>query len=213
MAYLGGISAKLEKRLSLARKYGPTTQAIAERIAAKYGGYTTPINYKSYNSAMRKVTNEQGGDVTELKDLARTTIIVPKDKIDNVIRDLKAEKHFGRYKQQTPDTMEGYSGNIVNLKFGKDFYTEIQVNTEKMIYAKERMSDAVRVIGAQRYRQIFNETKIPGGWGHSMYEDFRAISNKNRRGMTVKKGKAKGETNKNYITRQNSRDYYDIFNK
>ena len=51
MAYLGGISAKLEKRLSLARKYGPTTQAIAERIAAKYGGYTTPINYKSYNSA------------------------------------------------------------------------------------------------------------------------------------------------------------------
>ena len=46
-----------------------------------------------------------------------------------------------------------------------------------------------------------------------MYEDFRAISNKNRRGMTVKKGKAKGETNKNYITRQNSRDYYDIFNK
>ena len=103
MAYLGGISAKLEKRLSLARKYGPTTQAIAERIAAKYGGYTTPINYKSYNSA--------------------------------------------------------------------------------------------------------------SGWGHSMYEDFRAISNKNRRGMTVKKGKAKGETNKNYITRQNSRDYYDIFNK
>ena len=97
-----------------------------------------------------------GKGAHELKDTVRTTIIAPAGKIRSVISDLEKLNSKGiktsRIKEQRLNT--GYSGTIVNVKSKKYGLTgEIQVNTPKMIYAKERFSDAVRKIGRASCRE------------------------------------------------------------
>ena len=52
---------------------------------------------------------------------------------------------------------------------------EIQVNTARMIYAKEKPADARRVIGDKLWNQIHRETGLEGGLGHKFYEAYRVL--------------------------------------
>lgn len=165
-------SDDVKSTMRKARLFGPGLQREAARIAKMHGASVTPVNYKSEASVRRKMKAD-GKRAHELKDTVRTTIIAPADKIRSVISDLEKLNSKGiktsRIKEQRLNT--GYSGTIVNVKSKKYGLTgEIQVNTPKMIYAKERFSDAVRILGIKR---VNKETHTPPGWGHSLYEDQR----------------------------------------
>lgn len=190
----------VDRKMALAKRYGPRTQELAERIARQVGGYTTPLNYKSKKSTLGKM-EEVGGDISQIKDLARTTIIVPRNKIEETLAAFDNIPNVSRLKRQTPEKMSGYSGNIINLKY-RGLETEIQVNTEKMIYAKEKMPIAAKILGAKRWREIRRETGMPGGFGHVYYEDFRSLG----RGETKKTRRGRGA-----VTRMDSRIYYSFF--
>ena len=122
---------------------GNDVQSLAEQIASKYDAVCTPINYKSAESIKRKVLLERQNPLTAnftpemLKDAVRTTIIAPQDKIASVIDSLKKNELFLRYKSQGGDEYIGYVGNIVNIKTTNGLAAEIQINTAKMIYAKD----------------------------------------------------------------------------
>ena len=123
----------------------------------------------------------------DIKDAVRTTIIVPKSKIENVLEDLSNMDGFIRLKRQRPESFMGYSGNIVNIKASNGLTAEIQINTERMIYAKEKPKDAKRILGEKRWEEINKQTGIEGGLGHKYYEEWRLLDKSNDEAQKISK--------------------------
>lgn len=164
--------------MSKARTLGNTIQERAEAIAKKYNGSVTPINYKGFSSMYRKLNSEKNMRVSDIKDSVRNTIIVEKENIDSVVKELQLLPTFDRYKLQTPEKFCGYSGKIINLKMPNGIQAEIQVNTPKMIYAKETEANARSILGDNVWEQIAKETGLQGGLGHKYYEEIRILDEK-----------------------------------
>ena len=161
-------------------------QAFAVIVAAKFGGRVTPINLKTRASIIHKLgTAEVNHDAREIKDAVRTTIIVDADKVEGVRSYFKQIKSSGgnvqRIKVQAGSVFLGYTGTIVNINGANGLTAEIQVNTPKMIYAKEPPEDAKRIIGEALWRKIRRETGLPGGLGHKYYEQYRSLTYEQQR--------------------------------
>ena len=77
----------------------------------------------------------------------RTTIILPQKDLRNIIVDSEKMSIFVRVKNQTPDKYSGYSGLLTNIRTKNGIQGEIQFNTAKMIYAKEKPKDAKFLLG------------------------------------------------------------------
>ena len=165
---------QLDEAIAWALVYGPTTQAIAEEVASRHKGKTTPINYKTRQSAERKCRTDNSMPF-ELKDLARTTVLCDYDVISSVVDDIKstATKYdaFGRYKHQTSDY--GYWGDLLNLEFDY-LQTEIQVKSYRMYYAVNPEEFCKPVLGDSLYNVIHTETGLEPGLAHEYYEVMRA---------------------------------------
>ena len=178
------IENSVSEIVSRALLVGDEVQSIAERIAIKNGGFVTPINFKSKDSIIRKVTTE---NITpyDIKDAVRTTIIVPKSQIENVLEELSGMDVFLRLKRQKAESFMGYSGNIVNIKTSNGLTAEIQVNTERMIYAKEKPEVAMRILGKNRWDEIHRQTGMRGGLGHKYYEEWRLLDKANNAAQKI----------------------------
>ena len=178
------VESSISEIVKRASSVGDEVQSTAERIAIKNGGYVTPINFKSTTSITRKVITE---DITpyDIKDAVRTTIIVPKSRIEDVLEELHKTEGFLRLKRQKPESFMGYSGNIVNIRTTNGLTAEIQVNTERMIYAKERPEDAKRILGKKRWEEIHNETGMEGGLGHKYYEQWRILDKSSNEALKI----------------------------
>lgn len=168
---------------------GNEVQSLAYRIASQYSGYVTPVNYKSKSSITRKVNTEH---VTpyDIKDAVRTTIIAPKSEIESILKELNNLPSFIRLKRQKPESFMGYSGNIVNIRTSNGLTAEIQVNTDRMIYAKELPEEAKRILGENRWNEIHKETGLEGGLGHKYYEEWRMMDKSNPKAIEIAKKSA-----------------------
>lgn len=194
-----------------ARSSGGEVQGLAESIAAGHNAICTPINYKSEASIKRKVLlerKEKGGAYMpdKLKDLVRTTIIADRRNIDIVIEQLRMSEPVKAFKgiavkKQRPQNHLGYSGNIVNLQASNGLVAEVQVNTAKIIYAKELPKNAKAILGEKLWNKIHRETGIEGGLGHKYYEEWRVMS------------KEEQQSAKGIALRKRSEEYYSHFNK
>ena len=168
------VQTSVKEIMQKATAVGDEVQAVAERIARKNKGYVTIINFKSEESILRKV-NTEGITPYDIKDAVRTTIIVPKSKIEDTLQELSVETGFMRLKRQRPESFMGYSGNIINIRTSNGLIAEIQVNTERMIYAKEMPNDAKKILGEERWNEIRKRTSMEGGLGHKYYEEWRKM--------------------------------------
>lgn len=178
------VESSISEIVKRASSVGDEVQSTAERIAIKNGGYVTPINFKSTTSITRKVITE-GITPYDIKDAVRTTIIVPKSRIEDVLEELHKTEGFLRLKRQKPESFMGYSGNIVNIRTTNGLTAEIQVNTERMIFAKERPEDAKRILGEKRWEEIHNETGMEGGLGHKYYEQWRILDKSSNEALKI----------------------------
>ncbi len=163
---------------------GNEVQSLAYGIASRYSGYVTPVNFKSKSSIMRKVNTEH---VTpyDIKDAVRTTIIAPKSEIESILKELSSLPSFIRLKRQKPESFMGYSGNIVNIRTSNGLTAEIQVNTDRMIYAKELPEEAKRILGESKWNEIHKETGLEGGLGHKFYEEWRMMDKSNPKAIEI----------------------------
>lgn len=160
---------------------------ILSDLNAKLGGYSTPVNLKSESSMMRKVNHELGGDVNQVKDSVRATVILPEESMLKIVEYLEKSGIFERIKVQTPDSFAGYSGILTNLKTKNGIFAEVQFNTDKMIYAKEKPADAIRIMGKKRWDQIKRETGLEGGLGHKYYEEMRVLDKTDPKRLIIEK--------------------------
>ena len=165
---------ELDQALSWAQVYGPPTQTLAEEVAARHKGKTTPLNYKTRESTERKCITDNSRPF-ELKDLARTTVLCEYDSIRKVIDDVRTTATergiFGRYRHQTSD--RGYWGDLFNLKF-QYLYTEIQVKSYRNYYAANPEDICRPVLGDSLYNVIHIESGVEPGLSHFYYEIIRA---------------------------------------
>ena len=129
-------------------------------------------------------------NISDIKDAVRNTIIVDKDKIDEVVMNLEQLDNFIRHKEQKAEKFNGYSGNIINLSMPNNTVAEIQVNTAKMIYAKETEANAKRILGEELWNKIRTETNIQGGLGHRYYEEIRLLNEVTERQKKIKRLKS-----------------------
>lgn len=178
------VEKSISEVMKRASAVGGEVQSLAESIASKYSGFVTPVNYKSKSSITRKVNTEH---VTpyDIKDAVRTTIIAPKSEIESILKELNNLPSFIRLKRQKPESFMGYSGNIVNIRTSNGLTAEIQVNTDRMIYAKELPEEAKRVLGENRWNEIHKETGLEGGLGHKYYEEWRMMDKSNPKAIEI----------------------------
>lgn len=171
------LNRQVEITMSRARLSGGEMQKIATRVASKYDATCTAINYKSTASIRRKVLAEREDmpnfTPEKLKDAVRTTIISERTRIQDIIHDLSENKSTIRVKPQKTEL--GYTGHIVNMRMANGMIAEIQVNTPKMIYAKEPPEVAKVLLGQNLWNAIKKETGLTGGLGHKYYERYRLL--------------------------------------
>ena len=125
---------------------------------------------KNRARAVEKIIKEEGGNVSSLQDVARNTIAVKKKKdVDSVYVALATNPKT--VVSRKLDTALGYQGGVVKLKTKVGVVSEIQVATEKMIYAKEKNAD--KLLSREAYNRIKKEVKVKHGMGHVYYEKWR----------------------------------------
>lgn len=155
---------------------GALMQTLAERIAKSIDATCTPINFKSLPSIMRKCKSD-GCLPSDLKDTVRTTIVTSNaediEKAINALESDSGELKLLRVKRQKTDV--GYTGVICNFELPNGVVCEIQINTSRMIYAKESPAIASSIIGKDLWESIFKETGLEGGLGHMYYEKIRVL--------------------------------------
>ncbi|MDO4691887.1 MAG: hypothetical protein Q4A64_03330 [Porphyromonadaceae bacterium] len=160
--------------MSRAKDISLEVQGIASEVANKFRAKVTPINLKSRASIERKMKSE-GATASDIKDAVRTTIIAPKEEINNIVQELRKREGFLRHKEQTPDKFLGYSGNIINMRGRNGLTYEVQVNTPEMIYAKELPNNAKKILGEDIWIEINKRVNVDGGLGHKIYEQIRIL--------------------------------------
>jgi hypothetical protein len=180
--------------MTKAKETGEEINTLGKSIAEKYGGTVTPLSYKSAESIKRKVDNEYGGNINELKDSVRNTVILSNESaVDNALNELSQNKDVLRIKRQKAESDPlGYSGSIMNVRMSNGLIGEVQVNTDKMIYAKQNEKSARKLLGDKKYDAIRKETGKEGGLGHTYYEEWRVlhpVKDKVKRDEIAKKSK------------------------
>lgn len=167
-------TAKLHEMLALAPKAKAEADALATRIADEFGGRVATAPLKSQARALEKIMADYGGDASRIKDLARNTIIVSDKDIPAVVAQLRAAGANVKIVAAAADPL-GYSGVNATFKTSTGLTAEIQVNSAKMIFAKEGATNARAILGEATYNAIAREVGVEGGRGHVLYEQWRSL--------------------------------------
>ena len=139
-----------------------------------------PPGRKDTDTAIEKVVRDCDGDWTEIKDLARCTVMLDDaTEFDKAIILLKG--YFGGgngwsiHQARDTDPVKdkgGFSGSTIFVSSG-GHKGEIQVNTPPMMYAKSikefQKTNGKYTVADMKARYGL----VPGGLGHAMYENFR----------------------------------------
>ena len=144
---------------------------------------SSPVNLKTKESIQRKMTKD-GCTVHEIKDIMRNTFVAVDGDVDKVIKVVKEQFKVLRHKVQKPEDFDGYSGNILNIQFPNGAVGEVQVNTPEMIYAKEPVKIARKLLGEELYETIDAAARkmgFEGGRGHLLYEQIRTMKPSEKR--------------------------------
>jgi hypothetical protein len=168
------VSRELDRMYEAAPAAKSEIDTLAKEIADKHGGKVAQAPLKGKERAMEKAIEDYGGDASRVSDLARNTIIVPKEKMADVVAELEARGI--KVNVVDPETNPfGYGGANSKVNTAAGIKGEIQVNTPEMIFAKESPANARAQLGDELYEKIANETGGPGGKGHELYEQARSL--------------------------------------
>lgn len=184
------VLANLEAILRKAPAAKAEIDDLAEAIAGQHGGKVAKAPLKSKERAMKKITEDYGGNASRIKDLARNTIVVPAGKEHDVLATLlKTRPDIDPSTVKIIDSATdplGYSGMNVSVPTKAGIPAEIQINSPEMIFAKERPEIARAILGDEAYHKIAAKPGMPaGGKGHEFYERWRSLDPKSPEAKAV----------------------------
>jgi hypothetical protein len=181
------------------KRYAESVDNRVQSICKELNVRSTPINIKSDSRIMQKASNDYGGNVSEVMDIVRTTIICDDAKMNNAFSLIENKFSVIRHKIQDFSKENGYTGHLFNIRTSNGTFAEIQVNTAQMIYAKE--INAKSILGDELFNEIKKKSGLPHGLGHKYHEEYRILSAK-------EKQSAKGRE-----LEEKSRKYYESIRK
>lgn len=136
-----------------------------------------PADIKKFDRTMEKTILESKGNVSDIKDLARNTIIpTSKKSMVQITSKMKSRTDVVREKIQTPEKFMGYNGIIYNIKTPNGLIVETQVVSPEMIYGKFSASSAENFLGKKLFDNIKSVTGEEAGVGHLIYEKFIGLT-------------------------------------
>lgn len=201
----------VDQVMEQAREAAGQVNEVGEHYAEEYDGTVTPVNFKSRESIKRKLDADLNGDISELKDAVRNTVVVDYSQLSDVAAELRNDPLFqaangGRVKVQEGKAYVGYKGILTNYKTESGLTVEMQVNSPGMIYAKVPEKEALYIMSKTKYDEIAKATGLPGGLGHKYYEEIRVLTDK------INKGKNSVDDVRELMKQiQGSKDYYKNF--
>ncbi len=149
----------------------------ADKIAQDVGGTVAKAPLKGRARAEEKILNEEQGNVGNLMDIARNTILVSRDAYDKTLEKLMAHPDLHKMRNvKKGDDPLGYTGGIAKIKTPNGHVAEIQFNTPEMIYAKEPADKVRAIIGDDKFNELLAKYG-EGGKGHTFYEEWRTLKN------------------------------------
>jgi hypothetical protein len=192
-------SPEIKNLMVKAKESGAEVEKIGQTIASQFGGNLSVIDYKSAGSIARKANDYYKGNVNKVKDTVRNTIILDKHKIEESIKYAKQLPGYVKTNLRNPGSDSlGYKGCAIVYRTKNGIYAEVQINTPEMIYAKETESRARKMIGNEKYDEIYKHTGIKGGMGHKLFEEWRTL-------------KDEGNLKRKENIEKESKEYYSHF--
>lgn len=198
-ALLTGVRSEAQSRIKKgmfddASESKAEIEMVGAAIAGRYGGSIAQAPLKSEERASYKVAWDYDGDWYGIKDLARMSIVVPKQsQCVAVMNDLRREfsaakgRGFVQEKIVTPESNPcGYSGMTGFVRTTNGRVAEVQINIPEIIYAKSSARTVRRILGGDAYERIVATTRMPGGLGHAFYEIWREPRNPADRDLAAK---------------------------
>jgi hypothetical protein len=188
-ADLDKLTKAVDKKLALAPAWKRYIDTEAKKIVASVPNTklaTAPL--KGKDRIIEKTIMEEGGNLENIKDIARNTIIPLDAKAQKeVIKQMNARYDIATkpdgtqmIKHQTPDKFMGYEGYIYNIRTPDGLIMETQVVTPQMTYGKNSEKMAREVLGDELFERIKRETGLEPSKGHEYYEQWRGMSIKER---------------------------------
>lgn len=140
-------AAKLDAMRAAAEVEKPAFDDALREIAKAAGGDVHLAKVKGVDRAAAKAVSDYGGDVTQLKDLLRGTIVVSTvEGASAAIAEI--EKRFdvlakGRRNNLRPEAspLDGYRDAKLNVRLPGGLLAEVQVNVPEMLAVKEKLHD------------------------------------------------------------------------
>jgi hypothetical protein len=145
----------------------------ADELSAQFPGTkVAKAPLKGRSRSLEKTIAENKGDVFQLTDIARNTIVTESQ--GQTMDVYKIANELGnKYNIKIQETSLGYKGINTKIISKTGHIMEMQITTDKMIYAKEKEKDAIAILGKDVFERIARETKQPAGLGHMYYEEYR----------------------------------------
>lgn len=146
---------------------------LVHDVAAMVGGQPIVAPVKSLERSRDKVENVYGGDFSQLRDILRSTIILPDARSceEKVLAVAAAYKDkVGRF--YADFSSDGYQGANMHMDMGAA-PVEIQFNTPINLALKD---DFIQHPMIEKERQTLKEHGIAPGFGHKFYEQLRSMS-------------------------------------
>lgn len=136
---------------------------------------TAPI--KSKQRILEKTLKEESGNIENIKDIARNTIVPNTSEArTEVLKRMDARKDILRRKDQKPENFMGYEGTIYNIKTPDGQIVETQVVSPEMTFGKNLPEFSKSVLGEELFNEIAKRTGVEPGLGHVYYEQLRTMS-------------------------------------
>jgi len=138
----------LKIMLNEAEQIKPQFDQINRDITEKVGGTYKAAPIKKVDRVIEKTGAEYGGDVTKIKDLVRSTIIVDSiDKVDDAIKMISEKYEIdpntsrNLFNPNALASSDGYRDAKLNVMLDGGQTMEIQINTPQMMMAKDKVHD------------------------------------------------------------------------
>ncbi len=172
------LNTTIDKKLAQADTWKTYIDSEATRIVqgipdAKVA--TAPI--KSKQRILEKTLKEESGNIENIKDIARNTIVPNTSEArTEVLKRMDARKDILRRKDQKPENFMGYEGTIYNIKTPDGQIVETQVVSPEMTFGKNLPEFSKSVLGEELFNEIAKRTGVEPGLGHVYYEQLRTMS-------------------------------------
>jgi hypothetical protein len=131
----------------------PELDRVTTELAKEFGGKALIPGIKTRQRALDKVRDDYGGDASQIRDLARTTIVFQRlSQVRGALDAIKVRlKIVGKVKDRfTTPTKSGYRDVLMNVEMSNGHVVEMQLHLEGI-------------------------EKVKSGPGHKIYEDVQRI--------------------------------------